>query len=193
MCPIFRHLQLRSNSTCFAWVQMHCPRNLNVRGTWSMHGLNACYACPAMQHYRGCEVHVTKTFPKRVWDTITFLPHDISMPLVVNRNLSLARIEDLIKLLSNEAKPLPFLEHHDPSLVALQQLSEILTPASTPPSIVKKQPYVSTYKAPRVPDRPTLNPAHAQQLPRVTISPTTNNHRCPLDPNTHPPQTINAM
>ena len=30
-----------------------------------------------------------------------------------------------------------------------------------------------------MPNKPTLNPAHAQQLPRVNISPTTNNHRHP--------------
>ena len=101
------------------------------------------------------------------------------MPPVVSRNSSLARIEDLIKLLSNKAKPLPFQEHHDPSLVALQQLSNIFTPASSSASIVTKQPAVSTYKVPRVPDKPTLNPTNAQQLPRVTISPTTSNHRCP--------------
>ena len=89
-----------------------------------------------------------------------------------------------------KAKPLIFQMHHDPSLVALQQLSEIFTPASTPPSIVKKQPAVFTYKAPRVPDKSTLNPENAQQLPRVNVSPTTSNHRYPIR-SKHSPTTDN--
>ena len=103
-----------------------------------MHGLNSHYTGPAMQHYRCCEAQVTKTFSKRVSDTVTFLPHDTAMPPVVIRKSALAKMEDLIKLLSSKAKPLPFQEHHDPNLVSLQKLFEIFTPASTPTSIVKK-------------------------------------------------------
>ena len=103
-----------------------------------MHGLKAYYTGPAIQHYRCYETHVTKTLPKRVLDTVTFLPHDIIMPPVVSRKSVLAKTEDLMKLLNNKAKPLPFQEHHEPSLADLQQLSEIFIPVSTPPSIVKK-------------------------------------------------------
>ena len=91
----------------------------NVRGTWSVRGLNAFYTAPEMQHYRCYGVHVTKILAKRVSDTVTFLPHDITMPPVVSRKSALAKIEDLIKILNNETKPIPFQEHHDSSIVAL--------------------------------------------------------------------------
>ena len=127
---------------------------------------------------------------RRVSDTVTFLPHDITMPPVVSKKSALAKIEDLMKLLNNKAKPFPFQEHHEPSLVDLQQLFEIFIPTSTPPSIVKNQPAVSTYKAPRVSDKPTINSVHAQQLPRASVSPTTSTHRCPTR-SKHSPTTEN--
>ena len=110
--------------------------NPNVRGTWSVHSLNACYTGPAMQHYRCCEVHVTKTSSKLVLEVVTYIPHDITMPPVVSRKSALTIIKDLINLLNNDSKHLLFQEHYDSSLVALQQLSNIFTPESTLASIV---------------------------------------------------------
>ena len=110
----------------------------SVRGTWSVHSLNAFYTTPVMQHYRCYVVHATKTLAKRVSDTVTFLPHDIAMPPVVSSESALAKIEDLIKILHNEAKHIPFQEHHDSSLVALHKLSNIFAPTSTSTATAKK-------------------------------------------------------
>ena len=64
-----------------------------------MHGTKAYYTGPAMQHYRCYEVHIQKTLAKRIADTVTFLPHNISMPHKITKEATLARIHDLIKLL----------------------------------------------------------------------------------------------
>ena len=89
------------------------------------------------------------------------------MPPVVSKKLALAKIEDLIKLLNNEAKPIPFQEHHDSSLVTLHKLSNIFAPTSISTATTKKQSAVSTSKAQSVSKKSSQNLAHVHQLSRV--------------------------
>ena len=49
-----------------------------------MHGTKAYYTAPAMKHYRCYEVHVQRMLAKRIADTITFLPHNITMPNIIS-------------------------------------------------------------------------------------------------------------
>ena len=69
----------------------------NVRGSQSAHGLKAFWNAPAMQHYRCCELHVAKTFSKRVSDTINVLPHNIKIIPPADQKWSLAKIKDLVR------------------------------------------------------------------------------------------------
>ena len=70
-----------------------------MRQTWSVHSTKAYYTGPAMQHYRYYKVHIQKTLAKRIADTVTFLPHNISMLYKITKEATLARIHNLIKLL----------------------------------------------------------------------------------------------
>ena len=90
------------------WYKYVVNNKPNVRGTWSVHGLNVYYVGPAMQQCRFYEVYITKTSSKQVSDPVTLLSHDITIHPVVSRKSALAKIEDLIKLLSTKAKSLPF-------------------------------------------------------------------------------------
>ena len=81
-----------------------------------------------MKHYRCFEVHVEKSLAKRTSETITFLPHNISMPNTISKSASLERIEDLVKLLQSKTSLLPFELHKDPTLTAIDRLSELFEP-----------------------------------------------------------------
>ena len=116
------------------------------------------------------------------------------MPPVVSRNLALVKIEDIIKLLNKEAKPLFLQEYHDTSTVALHKMSNIYAPASASATTTKKKSTVTTSKYPSVPDKSAPNLAHAHQLPRVCTPSKTQMHQLflpvpidtLLDQSTHP-------
>ena len=74
-----------------------------------------------MKHYRCYEVHIQKMLAKRIADTITFLPHNITMPNIISISNALAQIKDLIKLLKNHS----LAHHNDNSLSALNTLADI--------------------------------------------------------------------
>ena len=90
-----------------------------------MHGTKAFYTAPAMKHYRCYEVHIQKILAKRIADTITFLPHNITMPNQISKTVALEKIHDLIKLLKNYKPHHPVATNYDDILLVLNQLSDI--------------------------------------------------------------------
>jgi hypothetical protein len=44
------------------------------RASWDPHGLDGYYLGPALDHYRCCQVHITKTKGNRIVDTVEFPP-----------------------------------------------------------------------------------------------------------------------
>ena len=78
-----------------------------------------------MRHFK-CyeEVHVEKPLAKRMSETITFLPQNISMPNTNCKKASVEIIEDLVKLLKSNSLPPPFEQHKDPTLSSIDKLAE---------------------------------------------------------------------
>ena len=127
-----------------------------------MHGTKAFYIVPAMKHYRCYKVHIQKTLAKRIADTITFLPYNITMPNQISKTAALEKIHDLIKLLKNYKSHHLVTTNHNDTLSALNQLSDILntnTKSNLPLNSSATKPYIA--KLLRV---PTLNPISS---PRV--------------------------
>lgn len=118
---------------------------------------------------------------------MTFLPHNIKIHHVVDQQWSLAKIEDLVRLLKKEAKTLPFQDHHDFSRVAIHKLSDIS--CSNPPSIHPfnhRPPLDNTYKAQRVPSNLLPEPEPDAQHPRVSVPMNNSNMTTPSYSSTLP-------
>ena len=78
-----------------------------------------------MQYYCCYEVHIQKTLVKRIADTVTFLPHNISMPDKISKEAVLDKIHDLILLLQSYPTHHPLASNHDDTISALDQLNDI--------------------------------------------------------------------
>ena len=52
-------------------------------------------------------MHVEKLLAKIISETITFLPHNISIPNTISKKAALERIEDLVELLQSKTLPPP--------------------------------------------------------------------------------------
>jgi len=168
--------------------------------SWAVHGTKAYYTAPAMKHYRYYEVHVQRTLAKRIANTITFLPHNITMPNIISTKNAISLIKDLIKLLRNHKPHHPIAQHNDNSITALHTLADIFniapsnsnTPTTPKPITTKKMPYLKTPAAPRV----QVNDTSTAASPRVcnehspdNATPTTNHfttNNPTVVPHSHP-------
>ena len=78
-----------------------------------------------MQYYRCYEVDVQKTLVKWIADTVTFLPHNISMPDKISKETALDKIHDLILLLQSHLTHHPLASNHDDTISVLDQLNNV--------------------------------------------------------------------
>ena len=103
----------RVNPALSAWAQLHGPLNLaktplapagtkvvifetpSQRATWAPHGVNGFYVGPALQHYRCYRTLVTKTKRVRIAETLSWHPHQVTMPFSSTDDLLHAAILDL--------------------------------------------------------------------------------------------------
>ena len=79
--PIFGQFDYNANVLAPPGCKCIVHGKPTMHRTLSVHGIKAYYAAPTMKNYRRCKVHIQKTLAKRIADTITFLPHNIKMPI----------------------------------------------------------------------------------------------------------------
>ena len=164
-----------------------------ARKSWAVHGTKAYYTAPAMRHYRCYEVHVQRTLAKRIADTVTFLPHNLTMPNLISTTNAIDRIKDLIKLLNNYQPHHPLANHNDDSITALQTLTDIfkLNPTKTvnknitnnhvattksKPYKVTKSFHPNTTASPRVPVKANDTPNTNQYTANLPTTVETKHH-----------------
>ena len=130
-----------------------------------------------MQHYRCYEIHVQKTLAKRIADTVTFLPHNMSMPDRISKEAALDKIHDLIKLLKSNPPHHPLASNHDDTITALDKLNDIFhkrgeSSQTHVPTLNKPKPNLhNDWQSPRVPLK-TNNEAPRVNEPTGSNNPT---------------------
>ena len=123
-----------------------------------MHGTKAYCTAPAMRHYRCYEVHVQKMLVKRIADTVTFLPHNLTMPNIMSTKNAYSLIKDLIKLLQNHKPHHLVAQHNYDSITALNTLVDMFNITQSQPKeqnapkpiVTNKMPNLQTPASPRV-------------------------------------------
>ena len=68
------------------------------RPSWGFHGEQGWYIGPALDHYRNIMVYFPKTRAERPTDTVTFLPHFISIPSISMQDHLLQAVDDIVSL-----------------------------------------------------------------------------------------------
>jgi hypothetical protein len=152
------------------------------RGSYDPHGISGWYIGPSMKHYRCHRVWVTSTCSERISDTVTWIPHGISMPTSSTTDIIIAAANDLTKALKQSVQapsPLP-----TETTKALETLTTIFRNHST-----KNSPSPAPPNAAEVPRVITPSSPPSTGVPRVITPPVTSPvtpHREVPDPRPRP-------
>ena len=143
------------------------------RASWDPHGISGFYTGPAMHHYRCYTCYIPKTRSERITDTVSYIPANIPIPAFDAKAHLHQALEDILTIVKNPPKNLPFLQAGDDTTNAIRIVAEILRRSTTqpsnnsdflPPHLVEK---ISTYYQPKtIPARPGSF-QHMAPLPRV--------------------------
>ena len=146
------------------------------RGTYAPHGLDAWYIGPALNHYRCHRVWVTSTCSERITDSVTWLPHGISVPTTSPTDLIIAATNDLTTAIAKADLLTLLPPDGTETRKVLEQLTALFH--NRPNTIKQKDKHLpssapTNARVPRVrwadqlaTDKPT--PPIATPLPRVT-------------------------
>ena len=137
-------------------VKVAVHQKSTQRPSWGFHAEMGFYVGPAMEHYRCFTCYIPSTGTTRITDTVKFYPHDEPFPAVGVKDQFIQTISDLITILTNHNKQLPFLKFGDATKNAITTLSTLLQqnlqPTLPPPSLFKiKNPS-------KIPTSPDITP-----------------------------------
>ena len=94
--------------------------------SWGYHVELGYYVGPAMEYYRCFKCFIPATGGIRVADTIKFFPHDTPFPKATTANQFIQALSDILHLLKNPNKELPFMQFGDNAKNAITHLVTIL-------------------------------------------------------------------
>eukprot|EP00978_Attheya_sp_CCMP212_P039740 scaffold209632_cov37-Attheya_sp.AAC.1 len=108
----------------------------DVRASWAAHAVGGWYLGPAINHYRCYKVWISETTSKRVANTLTWYPSQVSMPKASTTEEASAAARDLIEALLHPGPASPLSPLSDSHRQALFQLADIFSHATAedPPS-----------------------------------------------------------
>ena len=125
------------------------------RKSWSVHGIDAWYIGPSMDHYRCFKCYIPETGAERDADTVEFFPQQVPFPQVTNETYLRQAASDLIAILQSPKSPIPSLTYGDTATNAFVEIATILK-RITPPSFPKNIPNIPNGASePRVTPAPT--------------------------------------
>ena len=122
------------------------------RGPYDPHGIDGWYLGPSMKHYRCHRVWVISTCSERISDTVTWIPHGISMPTSSTTDIIIAAAQDLTKALKQSTaapSPLPIdtVKALDTLTTIFQNHTSTNLPSPAPPNAAEV-PRVATPSSP---------------------------------------------
>ena len=143
------------------------------RASWDPHGVSGFYTGPAMHHYRCYTCYIPKTRSERITDTVSYIPSNIPIPAFDAKAHLHQALEDILTIVKNPPKNLPFLQAGDDTTNAIRIVAEILNRStaqpsqhsdSLPPHLVEK---ISTYYQPKTFPIQSHTFHHTAPIPRV--------------------------
>lgn len=97
-----------------------------VRASWDPHGIVGYYTGPAMHHYRCYTCFIPKTRAERITDTVTYIPANIPIPQFTAQDHLQQALDNILNIIKNPPKNMPFLTSGDNTTNALRIIAEIL-------------------------------------------------------------------
>ena len=122
--------------------------------SWSTHVTPGWYIGLALQHYRCWKIHIAKTSATRVCDTVEFFPKKYKMPTLSSARTAARVTLKLSKALKHPHPTQSFVPLNDNTLIALKELSAILSDATTKTTALLTSANPSTIELPRVREPP---------------------------------------
>jgi hypothetical protein len=155
------------------------------RRTWAPHGQDGWCIGPALEHYRGYTVYITKTRGDRIVETVDFFSKKFILPFPSAQDLATQTAADLTHALLHLQPAGPFCKVGDKQTIALKRLANIFKGATQQKSMVVIPPTdrvdnnapqrVQTAVSP-----PRVSNTTAQQMspqPNTSAHSTPNSHR----------------
>jgi hypothetical protein len=138
----------------------------NKRTSYSYHGEEGWYIGPSLEHYRCFKCYFPLTRSVRDADTIEFFPKTIPFPTTTTEDYLIQSTQDIIQLLKEPPKNLPFLQYGNETKNALIQISEIVQKAVSKP---KMSPIIPVTPSPPRVQTPSITPTPPRvQTPSIT-------------------------
>ena len=104
------------------------------RASWAYHGEEGWYIGPSIEHYRCVKCFFSSTGKTRDTYTVDFFPKEIPFPKTKTEEYLIQETSDILALLQEPPKSLPYLHYGDKTNNALIKLSKLLNQAATQPS-----------------------------------------------------------
>lgn len=115
------------NRTPLALVRTKCiiSEDPKTRGTWDVHGKDAIFIGPALEHYCCYKVYVPTTHAERIGDSVEFFLAYTKMPAISSQDIVAHSAEQLSNALQHAHPATPYHQLGAKQIQALQQLAEI--------------------------------------------------------------------
>ena len=105
------------------------------RASWAYHDEEGWYVGPSLEHYQCVKRFPPSTGKTRDTYTIDFFPKEIPFPKTTTEDYLIQATLEILALLQETPKSLPYLQYGDTTKNALIKLSKLLNQAATQPSL----------------------------------------------------------
>jgi hypothetical protein len=96
------------------------------RTSWGHHGTPAWYIGPSLEHYRTMKCYMPTTGSIRYTDTLQFIPATFKFPETTTEDYLRQSVGDILALLQDPPKTLPFLSYGDATKNAVTKIAQLL-------------------------------------------------------------------
>ena len=161
---LFGNFNFNATPLASLGIKIAIHKKSSQRSSWSYHATEGFYVGPSMHHYRCMRCYLPDTRTEIDSDTLQFIPTSVPVPETTTENDLQQAVSDILAILQNPPKALPFLQAGNITLDAIKAIAVLLKRATSQPS-------------------PTL-PKQLSSIPPSLSS------LLPSDPNQHPLQRV---
>ena len=145
----------------------------NKLKSWGVHGVDAWYIGPSMDHYQCVKCFIPETGTIRDTDTVELFPQQVPFPQVSNETFLRQAASDIIAILQAPTPTIPSLTYGDTTMNAFIEIATILQRVAPPQFPKEIRNIADDTSQPRVaptltPENPLTLPSENETEPRVT-------------------------
>ena len=105
------------------------------RASWAHHGTPYWYIGPSLEHYRTMKCYMPATGSVCYTDTLQFIPYTFKFPETTTEDYLRQFVGDILALLQDSPKTLPFLAYCDDTKNAITKIAHLLQQSVTQPQL----------------------------------------------------------